>query len=96
MRKHIKKWCASLALITLLMGNSLMADAADVCSVVTTSPRYLYSKVTSYHTHTDRATGVTYKCATYDDYYEVRTICLTCRTLLKTETICEKNRHASY
>jgi len=43
MRKHIKKWCASLALITLLMGNSPTADAADECSVVKTTPKYLYS-----------------------------------------------------
>lgn len=35
--------------------------------------------VSSYHTHTDRNTGVTYKCTTYKVTYLVTDTCINCK-----------------
>lgn len=96
MKNHIKKFSACLALVTVLLGNCLTVDAALQCRVITVGPLLIRSTVHNFHTHTDRARGITYKCLTYNDYYEESTVCITCDKVLETRYFCKQDRHEAY
>ena len=92
MSRNVKRVCLALILAVAMLGSTMTAMAsARTCNHEFDSSMQtrVYQKTTivSYHEHTDAATGVTYKCTLYRDYYLVTDTCKKCGgTISYTET----------
>ncbi len=83
MSKKAKKVCMALLVTVVMLGSTLTAMASvRTCEHVFDQSQqtrvYQKTTVVSYHEHTDAATGVTYKCTLYRDYYLVTDTCSKC------------------
>lgn len=82
MKRKIRNLCMGIILTVALLGSSLTSMAAVTSckhNFSNISATYDRTVVLAYHTHTDRATGLTYKCTEYADIYIIKDKCNYCQ-----------------
>ncbi len=92
MKNRMKKLCMGIVLAASLLGSSLTAMASCDHKFVQVDKKFKDKKVVAYHTHTDKGTGLTYKCTTYNYYYTIMEQCKKCEGTITYEEV-EENVH---